>query len=591
MNRFIKFQSFGFSLFLLVSSVYIVPSSQFRSLNQPDKQPLEEGQILYSPMWSTYTYLVDRDGYINNSWNSSYWPGVAVWWVGEGTILRTIRLSGAPGGGGGVQLVSRNGTVIWDFRYDTDGNLTHHDVKSLPNGDVLLIAWEHKTREEAISAGRNPDLVSNWGLSMDHIIEVKPTSPTSGQIVWEWHAWDHLIQDYDSSKENYGVVRDHPELININYWETDQGDMMHTNSIDYNPKLDQILISVCYYNEIWVIDHSTTTKEAAGHTGGTSGKGGDILYRWGNPLAYERGTSSDQRLFLQHDATWIKPNFPGAGDILVFNNEVNRHSYVDEITPPVNDTGDYYLEENSCYGPVETTWNYTAPGFYAGQYGGAIRLASGNTLITNGESGLVFEVNSKKETVWQYNTGVTLFKVVYVPLESPREPNVACSGSLSWDHIKPGATAKGSLQVQNIGVTGSLLNWTVDTSSVSWGNWSCTPKSGENLTPAEGPLTVEVSVVAPNESKSKFEGYLLVKNVNNPFDFEWIPVLLRTSQNTEMKGFRTFLDQLHPSLSLKHKILSHFIGRNSIIAKFTLTKLSENIKYDMIKEDAFLNIT
>ena len=60
--------------------------------------------------------------------------------------------------------------------------------------------------------------------------------------------------------------------------------------------LDQIVLSNHNLSEIWIIDHSTTTLEAASHSGGNSGKGGDLLYRWGNPQAYDQGTGADQLL-------------------------------------------------------------------------------------------------------------------------------------------------------------------------------------------------------------------------------------------------------------------------------------------------------
>ncbi len=445
--------------------------------------------------------------------------------------------------------------------------LSHHDVKTLPNGNVLLIAWETKSRTEAIAAGRNPSYVSNSGLWPDHVIEVEPTGPSSGEIVWAWHAWDHLIQDYDASKANYGVVGDHPELIDINYVTSSQQDLMHTNSIDYNAKFDQILISVHNYNEIWIIDHSTTTEEAAGHTGGNSGKGGDLLYRWGNPMTYDTGSTSDRKLFSQHDSSWIDDGCPGEGDILIFNNGANRpgshYSSIDEITTPVNENGEYYLQPGSSYGPETQTWIYTAnppTNFYASHISGAWRLQSGNTLITNGETGLVFEVTPEGSTVWQYNTGGQVFKVVYIPSEEPEppenetHPDLDCSGSLSWTEIKPGATVTGDFEVRNIGNTSSLLNWTVNTTSISWGTWSFTPEFGSNLTPETGSVTIHVYVVAPNESEQTFQGFLRVENINDPTDFDTIPVTLTTPAKiipqkiTILQQFLVYFFKSHPFL-------------------------------------------
>jgi len=535
---------------------------------QPNPKIID-GQILFAPMYSTTTYLIDNTGVVNHTWPSSYMPGEAVCWLGDGTILRTIK-TGAMGGGagGGVQRMQWDGTVIWDFRYDTNEYLSHHDIKPLPNGNVLMIAWETKTLDQAVNAGRDPNTVLGNTFLPDHVIEVQPTGPTSGTIVWEWHVWDHLIQDYDAAKENYGVVEDYPELIDINFGVGELGrDWLHTNSIDYNEIYDQILLSVLNFNEIWVIDHSTTTEEAAGHNGGNSGKGGDILYRWGNPQAYRAGTPSDQKLFGQHDTSWIASGHPGEGDILVFNNGVGRgYSSVDEIVLPVDNNGLYYLEPNSSYGPTYPIWMYNGnplPSFYATQFSGTERLADGNTLICNGMTGKFFEVTPDKVTVWQYiNSYPTqftnyVFKIEYIPPEEPPQPEIPdldCIGSLSWTNVQPGETVNGTFEIQNIGGPDSLLNWTINVTSIEWGNWSFTPESGENLTPDEGQITINISVIAPSEKNSDFEGYIRVENQNDPNDFDVIPVTLTTPTN---------INVVHKAL--QHQFLLQFLQRHLLI--------------------------
>ena len=171
--------------------------------------------------------------------------------------------------------------------------------------------------------------------------------------------------------------------------------------------------------------------------------------------------------------------------------------------------------------------------FYASHLSGAWRLSNGNTLITNGESGKIFEVTPEGSTVWTYYTGGELFKTVYVPYEEgepplPNTPNLECSGSLIWSDIKPGARVAGSFVVQNIGDVGSLLNWTINSSSITWGEWSFNPSSGDDLTPEDGQKTVLVTVTAPDEEETTFEGFLRVENKNNPSDYGTIPVSLTT---------------------------------------------------------------
>ncbi len=213
-------------------------------------------------------------------------------------------------------------------------------------------------------------------------------------------------------------MADHPELINLNYAMNGGADWNHTNSIDYNTELDQIILSVYNFNEIWIIDHSTSTAEASEHTGGNSGKGGDLLYRWGNPLAYGGGTASDQKLFVQHDAEWIEPEMPGSGNILIFNNGGGRsdgnYSSIEEIVPPVDNNGNYSLSSSSAFEPTESLWTYTAEeptDFYAQNISGQQRLPNGNTLICDGPNGYFFEVSSTGKTVWDYSHTGHVFRV------------------------------------------------------------------------------------------------------------------------------------------------------------------------------------
>jgi hypothetical protein len=381
------------------------------------------GYTLFSPVGYTHIYLIDMQGRLVHEWTTDYRPGLSVYLLEDGTILRPGHLNDNPhfptgGAGGRVQRLDWDGTVIWDFLYSNNEHMQHHDVELLPNGNVLMVAWESKTRAQARAAGRNPDLLRKDTLYHTTIAEVKPTGPATGDIVWKWSVWDHLIQDYDPSKDNYGVVGDHPELLDINYVENEmqpRADWNHANSVDYNADLDQIIISVRNMSEIWVIDHSTTTREAAGHAGGRYGKGGDFLYRWGNPEVYRAGDSTDQTLFVQHDAHWIEPGLPGAGNILVFNNGLKRlapmaYSSVDEIAPPVESSGNYFLSPGPAYGPDTLEWIYTAPDkrfFYSHKISGAQRLPDNNTLICFGTKGRFFEVAPSGSIVWDYVNPVT----------------------------------------------------------------------------------------------------------------------------------------------------------------------------------------
>jgi hypothetical protein len=499
---------------------------------------LKEGHFLYTPRYGSTTYLINETGAVNHTWQSAYYPNLDSYMVDNGSIILAIAY-----GNGGFQKIAYDGTILWEYHYTRDGSYASHDVVPLPNGDVIMIMQEVKSYAQAVQAGRNPNTVGG-AFYPDFLIQVHKTGPTSGDIVWEWHIWDHLIQHYDATKDNYGDVSAHPELININFGEDFVGDWIHMNSVDYNPQFDQVLMSGHNFDEVWIIDHSTTTEQAAEHSGGQYDHGGDLIYRWGNPQAYDRGNANNKKLYFQHQCCWIKPGLPGAGNILVFCNGNNHPggplSTVDEFTPDINNiTGEYYLPPGGTYGPDNQTWHYPLPSnYYADIMSGAQRMLNGNTLICSGTTGYFIEVTPDKQIVWTYlnpypTPGSTLYRTEYIPPAPSRpQPKLYVNGHLTWTKIKPGTTLTGTFQIQNYGDPTSWLNWTINTTTLTWGTWTVTPHSGHNLNPSDGPVTINVTCVAPKDKNKQFRGSMKIIDLDNASDNGTLPIILQTPYTT-----------------------------------------------------------
>ena len=357
--------------------------------------------------------LIDYDKNLIHIWSNAYPLGTSAYLQDDGSIIKSGRLNDSPfiagGVGGNIEKLSWDSSLIWNFTYSSSNFCLHHDIEVLPNGNILAIAWELLDQQSALNFGRDPALLStndNNVVWSESIIELEPDGTNAPSIVWRWNAHDHLIQDYDSTKLNYGIISENPNLINFNYPESDDPDWLHLNGIDYNADLDQIVLSSRTFSEIWIIDHSTTIEEAATSQGGNSGMGGNILYRYGNPQAYDRGTASDQKLGGQHNPTWIPKNYDGAGNLLIFNNGLHRgYSSVDEITPPLTNEYKYFIEDGQSFGPNDLEWTYdgnTTNTFYAAFVCGTQRLHNGNTLITIGPTRRYFEVTHDGDIVWDH---------------------------------------------------------------------------------------------------------------------------------------------------------------------------------------------
>jgi hypothetical protein len=410
-----------------------------RSPVDTDGDRVSPGYVLIEPSSLKQSFLIGNDKEVVATFEGDYYPSYTQILANGNRLVST---NGTPigfvqGGGGKngcIEEYAANGELVWRMNLNAEEYINHHDVIKLDNGNILTLVWQKVSADEAVSQGRDPEQVAENGMFWyEGVVEVNPYTL---EIVWEWSIRHHLIQDFDIGKSNYGVIAEHPERMNINLiHKNGEGligpDWTHANAMDYNPELDQIVISVRSMSEVVVIDHSTTPRQSAGHSGGRYGKGGDFLYRWGNPENYARGTADERTLFFQHDVQWILPGLPGAGNILVFNNggpDVRPYTTVVEFTPDMNADGAYDLEEGMPYGPAAPIWEYNPEPperFFSWYISGAQRLPNGNTFINAGAIGKQREVTSSGDIVWEYafknevDAAHTMFRANKYPVDYP----------------------------------------------------------------------------------------------------------------------------------------------------------------------------
>jgi hypothetical protein len=356
-----------------------------------------DSYILVNDANSNRAFLIDKNANLLFEWPLGNNIGNDVFLLPDNRLLAILEadtpLITFGGKGGKIQFINKDGSIDWNFDYSTEDYITHHDVELLPNGNVIALVWERMPVQEAIVNGS----VHNRDLYTEAIIEI---DPKTDQIVWEWHSWDHLVQDYDDTKENFGIISDNPQLINFNYTQQQEdGDIMHSNGITYDEVNDLIYMSVNFFHEVWVIDHSTNTSEAASSSGGNYQKGGDLVYRFGNPTAYNN-SMGDRLFYNNHFPNLIDTEVSGQKNMLIFVNNMNNteQSVVYELQFP----NTFELLPNTNNEP-EIVWSFTDPEMYSPKVSGAVTLPNGNRLITEGDFGF-WEVTEGGEVVWKLSS-------------------------------------------------------------------------------------------------------------------------------------------------------------------------------------------
>ena len=407
------------------------------------KERALDGYTLIAPQFDNNVYLIDNDGRLVNKWDIGSFTreahllengNIVVVKAPEDEIDKSLfELGYSPDGA--VAEYTWDGDLVWEYAFLGANRHQHHGIDVLPNGNVLAIIWDYHPLEEALVMGLDPAIAEEIFLDVktflpDVIVEI---DRLNGEIVWTWNAWDHLIQNVDENLPNFGAPSANPQRIDINYqkyalkelstdWSAGPADWMHVNSVNYNPALNQLVLSVHRFDEIWIINRNLTAEEAAGPAG-------DLLYRWGNPFAYGQGSlTEDRKLFQQHDAQWIDEGSPGAGNLLIYNNRNNvvredeqaedEYSSIIELKLPLRDDGSYDWDAEA-----EIVWQYDK-GFYSRIISGVQRLPNGNTLITEGVPGRLLEVTHDGEVVWEFISPVPedrnwLFRVRKYPADHP----------------------------------------------------------------------------------------------------------------------------------------------------------------------------
>ena len=357
-----------------------------------------EGYSLFSPQINNKVYLIDNCGQKINEWTFTGVPSQTCHILPSGNLLRA--------GFDYIEIRDWDNNVVWNHDKNAHNFSQHHDIHPLPNGNVLCLVFDIYGPNQMIAQGRNPALLSGW-FWLDKIVELKPVGNSSASVVWEWKFIDHLIQDYDNTKLNYGVVVDHPELLDVNFDNDQTDDFTHCNAIEYNAELDQIMISSRNLSEIFIIDHSTTKTQAAGHTGGNSNRGGDFLWRWGNPQVYRQGGPQDEKLFLSHDPKWVPDGSSDEGKISVFNNYGDgsgNYSSVHLLTPQFENW--QYLMQDNKFLPLDFDWSWhgTILGetLFESTQAGVQSLPNGDVFICQTSIGQLSELTKDGTLLWAY---------------------------------------------------------------------------------------------------------------------------------------------------------------------------------------------
>jgi len=365
------------------------------------------GYTVLSPLQTQAVLVIDMNGNVVKRWeglnNSAGGPARVL----PGGIL--ISASGArPPNQESLELVQQDfdGKVIWQFSHN-------EQIKTREGSTIWSARQHHDWQRESLPAGyyspesapvvegtstlilthtnRMQPKVADVMLEDDRLVEVS----WKGELLWEWVASDHIdelgfapdarkaikaAQSFNKARGSFDWLHiNSAHFVGPNRW-FDQGDMRFApNNVIISSREASLLAIV--------------------------GRDGKIVWRLGPDFSESKELRSIRQIIGQHHAHIIPKGLPGAGNLLVFDNGGSSgYGFASPIAP--DGVGAFARSTSRVVeiNPVtlELVWSYTNPRFFSTNISSAQRLPNGNTLITAGAGGRMFEVTTEGAIVWEY---------------------------------------------------------------------------------------------------------------------------------------------------------------------------------------------
>ncbi len=502
-----------------------------------DKAKVSEGLTLFTPWYSKNTYLINNCGQVVNEWEHEVDEGLSSSALDEQGNLFLLREDS-------LSMYDWEGNRILSFNGDAWEMNFHHDFTLLPNGNVIILFDEKIAIEEAFELGLDSTLYNDPQdyFIIDGFAEFDISNDDEISLVWQWHLKDHLIQNLNPLLNNFSKPEDQPHRLNINFNapEHDLLDWTHFNGVDYNPMDDLLVFSSRSTSEIYIIDHSTNTSEAADSIGGSFGKGGDFLWRWGNPTQYGQDTSFRQT-YLQHDPTWNLYGSNAQEGITIFNNENEEgsaSSSILSVVPSKDVDGNFNVSEGR-FGPDLPAWEYVGveDEFFSPIMSSAQLQENGNYQSCLGRFGKFVELTTEGEIVWEYQNPV--FNEIIPQFQNP--PATLTFSITKYPLNYPGFTNKDISPNSIIENFNSISNSCIQSTSIN--DLSDLQRTNIYPNPVRDILQIENEKEFEKLEIYNVSGSIILKNkFNSSIDISHLPkgsyhLKLQTSDHSEVYKF------------------------------------------------------